>query len=398
VRNLTILLTVLLTATVSAETIILKDGTFVEGEITLRTSKTIQVETRFGLRTYNLKDVDEIIETVGDLDSSAVTRFSELPPVVRAVLNAQVEYKLAADDHDVALYGRALAQLGPFRDYDDSRAIRLRIDWLLIELNERLGQWGKVRRLLEEKRDHGTPAEGIRANAHLALFDANPRYDLRYVGDKHARNFIHDGAMRNRAREPNALQYHDIMQLALQETCEQLLVEDELSVKVFADKLDVDATHEAFKELPHAAEISRYLPYMEDLARAESTLAKAQAILGDYGEAFELDLVRTELHHLMQVIIRLFREAAEKSPETFTPSYDSRTGRLTAGGRREWRERCDGFLNAADPLTKLLDYMVDRVDHYPQGLRDLRETLLDYQVRVKEMVKAVKKARSRTHV
>jgi hypothetical protein len=71
---------------------------------------------------------------------------------------------------------------------------------------------------------------------------------------------------------------------------------------------------------------------------------------------------------------------------------------LTKDGREQWRQRCDDFLTAAQPLTTLLDYMVDRVNRFPHGLRDLRKTLLDYEVRVDEMIKAVKKARTRTHV
>lgn len=397
-RYLTILLGALLSTALSAETIILKDGTFVDGKIIRTTSRTIHVETRFGTRTYDVQDVEEIIETVGEIDSGAGNQFSDLPPVVRAVLNAQVEYKLAAVNHDTQLYKRAVARLEPFRDYSENRAIRIRIDWLLIEINERLGQWSTAIRLLEEKRASGTPTERIRGDAHLALFDANPRYDLRYVGKKHARNFIRDETTRNRARERNALQYDDIMQLALQETCEQLLVEDELSVKAFAEKLNAEITYQACKRLPPGSGVSRYLPYLDDLMHAEATLAKAQAILGDYGMAFELDLVRTELHHLMRVFERLFQEATQKSPETFTPAHDPRSGRLTADGQREWSRRCNEFLSAAQPLTRLLDYMVDRVDRYPQGLRDLRKTLLDFQVRLREMVKAVKKARTRTHV
>jgi hypothetical protein len=398
VRRLVILLTALLTSAAAAETIILQDGTFVEGKIILRTSKTIHVDTRFGTRTYDVKDIEEIIETVGDIDPAAVNRFSELPGAVKAVLNAQVEYRLASDNHDVGLYERALARLEPFRDYTERRAVRIRIDWLIIEINERLARWSTARTLLKQKTQRGTPAEQIRASAHLDIFEANPRYDLRFVGEKHARNFIPDEPTRNRARQADALRYHDIMQLALEETCEQLLVEDELSVKAFAEKLDVERTHKACQNLSRTGEVLQDLPYRTDLMHAEATLAKAQAILGDYGQAFELDLVRTELHHLLKVFNRLFQEATEKSPETFTPRYDRRSGRLTPDGRKEWRERCDEFLEAAEPLTRLLEYAVDRADRYPHGLRDLRETLLDYQLRVTEMVKAVRKARSRTHV
>ena len=397
-RHAVWLLAWLLASAASAETVILKDGTFVTGEIILETSRSVQIETRFGTRTYDRKNIEQIIKTVDDLDANAVNRFSDLPPVVRAVLNAQVESDLAAGDDEVEKYRRALTRLEPYRQYVESLPIRIRIDWLLIEINERLGHWDAARELLEKRRDEGTPAEKIRAEAHLALFDAHPDYDLRYVGEKHARNFIEDEVIRNRAREPNALRYHDIMRLALEETCEQLLVEDELSVKAFADKLDPDTTYEACKKLPRTGDVSKYLPYIDDLKYAEATLAKAQAILGDYGMAFELDLMRTELHHLMPVFERLFQEVTAYSPETFTPGYDGKTGLLTKDGRQQWRRRCNDFLTAARPLTTLLDYMVDRVNRFPHGLRDLRKTLLDYQVRVDEMIKAVKKARTRTHV
>ncbi len=60
--------------------------------------------------------------------------------------------------------------------------------------------------------------------------------------------------------------------------------------------------------------------------------------------------------------------------------------------------RCDAFLDLARPVTRLLEYMVDKVDQYPQGLRDLRTLLLDYDERFEHMVKTIKKARGRTRV
>lgn len=390
-RVISLLTPLLAAATSHADTIILKDGTFVEGEITLQTSRTVRVSTRFGERTYRRSNVEEIIKSVNSLDPDAVNKFAELPAPVKAVLNARAEY-------DLGRYEQALARLEPFRNYKDRKAIQIRIDWLIIEINERLGRWETVRQLLENKRSNGTPQERMRAKAHLDLFDANPDYDLRYVGEKHARNFIKDEGLRNRARQPNALRDCDIMRIALEETCEQLLVEDQLSVKALADKLDPEATYEACRTLPRIGDVGKYLPYIEDLKRTEATLAKAQAILDDYGGAFELDIVRTELHHLLPILNRLLEEASAASPETYNPPFDRRTGRLTKEGREQWRQRCDEFLTTAEPVIRLIDYMVDRVNHYPQALRDLRKALLDTNERFKQMVRAVRKARSRTHV
>ncbi len=391
-RATSFLVGVLIAVAAQAGTIVvLKDGSWVEGKITRQTSRMIHVETRFGARTFRRADIEEIIEGTDSLDPDAVNKFSEIPAPIKAVLNAQAEY-------DLGRYEKALARLEPWRDYEESKAVRARVDWLIILINERLGKWEEAGRLLENKKKEGTPAGKIRAQAHLSIFKANPDYDLRYVGERHIRNFIKDEALRNRARQPNALKDHQIMRIALEEVCEQLLAEDEMSVKAFADKLDLEATYEACKNLPRTGHIGRYLPYAEDLTRAEASLAKAQAILGDYGSAFELDLARSELTHLMPVVMRLFNEAAEVSPETFTPAFDQRTGQLTRDGRRQWRERCDEFLERVQPISRLLEYMVDRVNHYPQALRDLRERLLDADERLTQTVLAVKKARNRNRV
>ncbi len=391
-RATSFLVGVLIAGAAQGDTILrLKDGNWVEGKITLQTSRMIHLETRFGTRTFLRGDIEEIIEGTDSLDPDAVNKFSEIPVAMQAVLNAQAE-------HDLGHYEKALARLEPWRSYDENRAVRARIDWLIILINERLGKWEEAGRLLNAKKKEGTPGEKIRAQAHLSIFEANPDYDLRYVGEKHARNFITNEALRNRARQPNALQDHGIMRIALEEVCEQLLAEDEMSVKGFGDKLDLEETYDACKQLPRKGHIGRYLPYMEDLKRAEASLAKAQAILGDYGSAFELDLARTELAHLLPIMTRLFNEAAQVSPETFTPGFDQRTGQLTRDGRIQWRERCDDFLDRVQPISRLLEYMVDRVNHYPKALRDLRELLLNADERLKQTVLAVKKARNRTRV
>lgn len=381
---------VLLAAAGKAETVILKDGTFIEGDITLETSRSIRVETRFGTRTFLKKDVDQILQSVGTFEANREGDFNELPAPVKAVLNAQADYKLGH-------YERALSRLEPYRDYQENRALRIQVDWLIIEINERLGRWETVKQLLEDKEQQGTPREQIRAKAHLDLFEANPDYDLRYVGEKHARNFIGDEQLRDRAKQPGALKDAEIMRIALEEYCKQLLIEDKLSVKHFADRLDVDETYETIKDLPPAARLSDRLPYMDDLKKAEASLYKAQSVLGDYGVAFETDLVRTELTHLLTVGGRLYNDAVQTSPENFEPASDPRTGLLTPAGRTEWRRRCDEFLERVRPLDRLIDYMIDKAQRYPRGLRSLNEGLSDFRERLDQTVKAVKRARGRTH-
>ena len=390
-RATLLLATSFLAVPVWADTLILKDGSFVEGEVILELQHTILVSTRFGERTYRRDDIEDIIESVDSLDPGAVHRFADLPAPIKAVLNAQADY-------DLGRYEQAQRRLEPFRNYAEGKALRIHIDWLIIEINERLAQWNVARKMLEDKTKNGTPQEKIRASAHLAIFNANPGCNLRYVGRKHARNFIQDQELQRRARRPGALKDHRIMRIALEETCEQLLVEDRMSVKAFADKLDLQATYVACQTLPATGDVSKHLPYIDDLKRAETTLAKAQAILGDYGAAFELDLVRTELNHLMVVRNRMLAQIAQASPENFDPPFDSRTGQLTRDGRRQWRRRCEEFLDEAEPVTRLLDYMLDRVDHYPQALRDMRKDLLLTMERYEQMIRDVKKAKGRTHV
>ena len=378
-------------APTAAETVILKNGAFVEGEVTLQTSTTVRVKTRFGERSFSRKEIDQIIESVDHADPEAVNKFAELPPAHKAVLNAQADY-------DLARYERALSRLEPLRDYQENKAIRMKVDWLILEINERLGHWDVAKKMLEDKKEHGTPPEKIRAKAHLDILEVNPDYDLRFVGKKNARNFILDEETRNRAKEPQALRDATIMRLALEEYCEQLLVEDKLSVKAFADKLKLDVTYEAIKKSAGSGDLTAGLPYLTDMKTAETALFKAQAILGDYGSAFELDLLRAELNHLWIIGVRMETELERLSPETLTPGFDPRSGQLTPDGRRQWQQRCDDFLTAAKPVTRLIEYMTKRTERYPQELRDLRELMTDVGERLAQTIKAVKKARDRTHV
>ena len=374
-----------------AETLILKDGTIVEGKIKLQTSTSVRVDTRLGLRTFSRKEIDQIVESDDDSSSESAKSFAELPPATKAVLNAEAEY-------DLGQYEKALDRLHPFKDYSENKAVRMRIDWLTIEIMERLGKWDEAKKLLKDKLTVGTPSEKIRAKAHLDIFEVNPEYDLRYVGKKNARNFLFDEKLRNKAKEPGALRDQQLMRLALEEYCEQLLVEDKLSVKGFADKLDAKQTLEAIKKAPGSGDIGAHLPYGAELKKAEGSLSKAQAILGDYSSAFELDLVRAEINHLLNMLIQLATEAFSQSPEAFTPAFEPTTGQLTAEGRRQWQERCDRFLDASKPLVRLLDYMEAKTERFPDTLRDLHTIVHNLNERVKENIRSVKKARDRTRV
>ncbi len=378
-------------APAAAETVILKNGAFVEGEVTVQTSTTVRVKTRFGERSFSRKEIEQIIESVDHADPEAVNKFAELPPAHKAVLNAQADY-------DLGRYERALSRLEPLRDYQENKAIRMKVDWLIIEINERLARWDVVKKMLEDKKEHGAPPEKIRAKAHLDIFEVNPEYDLRFVGKKNAKNFIRDEETHNRAKEPQSLKDATIMRLALEEYCEQLLVEDKQSVKAFGAKLKLDATYEAIKKASGSGDFSSILPYFKDLKVAEETLFKAQAVLGDYGSAFELDLLRTELNHLIMILERMAADLVRASPETVNPGFDPRSGQLSPEGRRQWQQKCDEFLNAAKPLTRLVEYMLKRTERYPQELRDLHELLTDATERLAQTVKSVKKARDRTHV
>lgn len=376
-------------AVASADTLVLKDGTFVEGNIVASLSTTVRIETRFGTRTYQRRDIEQILETPEKIDPSAATKFTELPPAVQAVLNAEADYKLGN-------YERALSRLDPYREDAGSPGVRIRIDWLIIEINERLGHWDTAKKWLEEKKEKGTPREKIRAQAHLDIFEANPDYALSYVGKKHARNFLPTQAMIDRAREKNALRDADLMREALEEYCDQMLVEDKLSVKAFADKLKSRDTYDAIKKLKATGDVEKQLPYAEELRRTEATLYRAQAVLEDYGKAYELDLVRAELIHLLPIFYQLLNELAVVSPENFIPPFDPMTGRLTGQGRQLWQERCDQFLAQAAPVNRLIDYIVEKTERYPRELRDLNTFSKDLQERLSQMINGVKKAKRRT--
>lgn len=372
-------------------TVILKNGAFVEGEVTLQTSTTLRLKTRFGTRTFNKKDIEQVIQAEGSAESADAKSFNDLPPVMKAVLNAEVDYELKN-------YERALSRLEPLRDYEENKPIRMRIDWLIIEINQRLGKWDDAKNLLRAKLEKGSPPEKTRAQAHLDILEVNPEFDLRYVGKKQLRNFLFSEDLRNRAREAGSLKDDEIMRLALEEYCEQLLSEEKQGIKSFTAKLDVKTTIDAIKKAPGSGDLTNHLPYLSDLKSAEASLFKAQSILGDYGMAFELDLTRAELNHLILVAGQLDAALGQVDPYTFNPPADQRTGQLTPEGRRQWQQRCDEYLMALKPYIRLLEYIDAKTQRYPQELRNIHELTVSMLERFNQVTKTVKKARDRTHV
>lgn len=385
------LLVLWLAPALSAETIILKDGTFIDGEIVVETRVTVKIQTKFGARTLQKRDIEKIVKTRSALDPGSVQSFTDVDPVIAAVINAQADY-------DLGNYERAEARIEPYKDYDENPAVRIKLDWLAIELLERQGEWGEAKERLEEKQKEGTPAEQERAKAHLDIFKDNPDYDLRFVGKTHARNFVRDTELRNKAKEPDSLKDARIMRIALEEYCDQILQDDKVSVFAFRQKLDTRRTYEACRKLTPTGDFVRQMPYFDDLARVEASLRKARAVLGDYSEIYELDLIRVEAEHLLGILEFLFRDLAQRSPDTLTPAFDANTGRLTRAGRERWQEACDEFLEALKPLSRINNYVIEKASAYPEELRDLLKLFGNLKERVDHMEKAVKKARNKSHV
>ena len=376
-----------------AETIILKDGTFIDGEITLRTSQTVRVQSIYGERTYKLRDIEEILETVDYADPESVERFEQLPKALQAVLNARADYNLG--NHD-----RALSRLEPHLDYDENQAVRNSLDWLVIEIYERKGQWEEAKTRLEDKVDKGNPREKLRAEAHLDIFKRNPDYDLRYVGTKQARNFlvIADKELRYRAREPNSLMDREVMDAALAEYCEQLLRAEGFSVGALEESMNRNKTFEALRDLKPGGNVEERLPYIDMLKRAEQSISKAQAVLPGYGSIYELQLVRVEITHLYDVWEVIAKQVLEASPQQITPAFDPQTGYLTKEGRERLIAQCEEFITQAEQLITIIEYVQTKAERYPRKLDSpikLHNLVIEHH---KNMIHWARRLRQKTHV
>ena len=384
-----------------AETIVLKDGRFIVGDVVRETSKRIRVATEFGVLWYDLEDVEQRIASM-ESDDDAVSRFHELPDVFKAVLNAEAEYRLGE-------YDKAKKRIEPHLEYDEQPGLRSRIDWLWIELLEREAAWEEVTKLLKAKKKDGGPREKERAEAHLDILEANSgegidvEYSLQWAveGGHHARVFLKDDELKARARDANALADVELMQAALEEYCKQFLIYNRENVRNLEDELgegmpDIMKTFEAVRNSKDR-DLVRDMPYYEHMMKAEDAVLRAEAIMGPaFSSGYAKDIVSYEAEHLFFVLHYLLTNLINQSPENMIPAIDPRTNRLTPPGRAQWRQQCDQFLEAAKPIARLSRYMQDRADRYPRHMAWLRKVFSTHMSRFDQMVTAVKRARSIT--
>ena len=377
-----------------AATIILKDGSIIEGEILIETSSTIRIKTLFDVRSIKRRDIDKVFGA--DLDSGdsggATAEFDALPEGVKALLNARADYKLGR-------YERVLERLDGLIDRPADAVNQSEILWLAIESYERLARWSEVDDLLKRAKEKGTYRDQLRAKAHLAIFKSNPKRDLRVVGKSFARNFLPKQLV-PRSREADSLSDIGLMRWALSEYCDQMLRNEKTSIQAMEERMDERVTLKAVKELPKGARGSNLLqsmPYYDDLRKVEKSIYKAQAVLPGYADAFVLDMVRAEAQHLTDVLFALFDEALEDSPYTLDLQKDPRTGKLSADARRTWQEACDRFLERTATLVSLDKYLREKTSGYPKELSYLRKLLLDLSERLNQMRQSVARRRNRAN-
>ncbi len=378
--------------TVQAATIVLKDGSIVEGDILNETSTTLRVKTLFDVRSIKRRDIDKIFDADADtaLSPGATAEFDALPAHVRALLNARADYKLAK-------YERVLERLDGLVDRPADAGDQSAILWLIIESHERLAHWDTAEELLEKAKEEGSYWDQIRAKAHLAIFKDNPRHDLRVVGKVFARNFLPQTLVR-RSREADSLADVRLTTEALSEYCDQMLRHEKTSIQAMEDRMNLRATLEAIRELPKGVNMSLLLqsmPYYDDLLKAEKSIYKAQAVLPGYADAFVLNLVRAEAQHLFDVLGALFTEAMEETPYDLNLTRNPRTGMLSPDARREWQDACDLFLERTAVLVTVGKYLKEKTSGYPKELSTLRKLLDDLFERLTQMRQSVARRRNR---
>lgn len=375
-------------------TLLLKDGTIIEGRIIAETSTTIRVRTPFDTRLVNRKDIDKIFLADSDDEASmSSSSFSELPEKLQALINARADYRLGN-------YRAVIDRIEPFAQKETNPVLKSEYLWLLIESYERFARWDEVKKMCEERLQNGTPQDKIRAQAHLDILKANADWDysLRLVKapgsekPEWARNFL-PAAMRSAAQDPNALADVEIMRKALDEYCSQMVRNEKAGASTLRDRLDPRKTLEAVRKFPpglRSIDVLERMPYYEELKKAETTIYKAQAIQPGYADAFILDLIRAEGDHLLQVMEPLFAEAVATSPYNLNLPKT-----LDAASRQQWREACDRWLASTESLETLGEYFLNKLSAYPKEQRLIYEVIKDLHERLKEMRESVRRQRNR---
>lgn len=372
-------------------TLVLKDGTVIDGEIRLRTKTMLRLWTVHGVRKYRLKNIEQIITPDSD-PASLGAGFAELPSEAQQILDARALYSLGQ-------WTPVIERLTPLVNPRGNRSNQMLIRWLLIEAHERHGHFAEARKHLDFAAEQGEPKDKMRAEAHLQIFADNPDYDLRLIGSKRARFFLND-EMLVAAKQPKVLATAKMMRAALEEYCDQILLSEKASVQAFARTLNQSLTDtlRALDDPDRKGKATRALPYLDDLKDVENSLYRVQAILPGYADAYELNMVRTETELMLEVIEQLFQRALAANPENTTPAFDRATGRLTPAGREEWRQLCEDFRTQTEPAVQLTEYLLEKVQRYPADLRNLNKIYEERLLRLEQMRQLASKRKERSHV
>ncbi len=375
----------------SLVTVVLKDGTVIDGEIIQRTKTVIRLRTAHGERKYRLNKIKQII-TPGVDPTDLGAGFDELPSEAQHILDGRALYALGQ-------WTPVIERLTPLVNPRGNLSNQMLIRWLLIDALERQEHFGEARQHLDFVTENGEPKDKMRAKAHLQIFADNPDYDLRRLGATRARFFL-DDEMLIAGKKPGALAQADIMEAALREYCDQILRGEETSVRAFAfnPRQMITDTLRALDDPSRRGRAVNALPHLEKLKKVENSLYRVQSVLPGYADAYELNLVRAEAELMLEVIEQLFGRALTGNPENTTPAFDQVTGRLTAAGREQWRELCEDFLTQTKTTVELTEYLLEKVERYPDELRRLNMIYTERLGRLNQMRQLAHKRKERARV
>lgn len=392
---LSAVLTLVVGAAALADTVVLTDGTIVEGTIISETDRYVRIETKLGQKSFSRDKIAQVIKE-SDVGSAlhairTTSSFSELPDLAKELKNAEALYALGRFDEIPA---RVEPLIGKGAKHDE-----MRIRWLLIETFERQAKWDKVNELLDKTLEDGREPDKIRAQAHKDLFDQNPGYTLRKVNDKRTADFL-SREMRDKGKNPNALADGELMRLALIEYVEQILQNDKVSIHKLKQEMDPQETLKAIRDKIEAGSVNvvRDLPYVTELEKVRNTLYKADAILPGYVWGYELELARTEADLLLGVLTELYNEAMEAYPDGANFPTEGDSNRLTRDGRIAWREACENFLKFCRPVLELNEYMLEKSRPYPTELRRFIKILEDLLERLEQMRSATERNKDKAEI
>jgi hypothetical protein len=249
----------------------------------------------------------------------------------------------------------------------------------------------------------GRDSDKLRAKAHLDILEENEKHanpwSLRTINGRKANEFMKREDVK-RAKEPNSLADARIMRMALDEYCYQILDNEEVSIRALRKKLDLQDSIEAIREMPpRARDVTDYLPFAKELADAEASLDRVDAIMPDYAAAYRVELARILGNHMLDyrrgVLVILFQMTVQQHPEPKVTG--DRRGRMTADELREWRAYCDEFELALRPLTRTAEFMQAKLSPHP-NLRVLNVLCQDVLAQLEQARITIKIQKGQTSV